>query len=132
MQGKCGKVFFQGGVTDMGALSEAIERREHFRAIAANNEIRGLLTRQQNHTHQPFLVWDVSETGLGIWSAEKLGVGDEIRVTIAAPFLLVMDCEVRWCTPRSDGTGFHIGVKVLENFKRLRGLVDMVARSPNH
>ena len=108
---------------------QAMERRENFRASVVPTEIKGLLTTLDQKDHQPFLIWDVSEHGLGLWVGTKINQGEEIRVTIAHPFLLVLDCEVRWCKNRTDAPGFHVGLKVLENYKRLRGLIDYVARS---
>ena len=107
---------------------QILERRENYRAPVVPTEIKGLLTQGDQKDHHPFLIWDVSEAGLGLWVATKLKPGDECRVTIAQPFLLVMDCEVRWCKRRHDAPGYHIGLKVLENFKRLRGLIDYVAK----
>ena len=61
-----------------------------------------------------------------LWVTNKLKAGERIKVTIARPAVISLDCEVRWCRTSGEHPGYHVGVKVLDNLGRLESLHRMI------
>lgn len=105
-------------------------RRADLRTEVAGFEIRGIATRGGDGTHGPFMVWDISDHGIGVWMAAGAKRGDVLKLTIAKPFLVVLTCDVRWCRAASEG-GFQIGLNVIDNLSRLEALHRAVTKLAN-
>jgi len=86
--------------------------------------IKGLITRGTANEQSPFLVWDVSEQGLGIWSSSQLQMGETIKVTIGQPYLLILTCKVRWADDKPTSSGFRCGLEVVDNARQLASLYE--------
>lgn len=97
-------------------------RRTDPRSEIVSNEIRGIATRLRDLEQGPFIIWDISDNGLRLWSAVKMKKADIIRLTIAKPFVLILNAEVRWIKDEDNGAGYLIGLKVLDNLHRLSAL----------
>jgi hypothetical protein len=107
-------------------------RRQDVRSDAQLNGIKGLLTHTDRRdasgaqAHEPFIVFNISDTGLGLWVTSKCERGERVTVTIAKPLVLVLSCEVRWCREATseDGqiSGYQVGLKVLDHLQRLEAL----------
>jgi hypothetical protein len=97
-------------------------RRTDPRSEIVTNEIRGIATRLHDLEQGPFIIWDISDNGLRLWSAVKMKKADLIRLTIAKPFVLILNAEVRWIKDEENGAGYLIGLKVLDNLHRLSAL----------
>ena len=97
-------------------------RRTDPRSEIVSNEIKGIATRLQDLQQGPFIIWDISDTGLRLWSAVKMKRADIVRLTIAKPFVLILNAEVRWIKEEENESGFLIGLKVLDNLHRLSAL----------
>lgn len=93
------------------------------RAQIIPGEIRGLITHPEKSDQYPFLIWDVSETGIGIWTPNELDLNREIVLTVGQPYLLVLNCEVSWCEKTKDNQGYRCGLKVLNNNKVFSSLL---------
>jgi len=107
----------------MAAQRNKIDRSK-VRAQVIPQELRGLATLKEEEGHRPFLVWDVSETGLGLWLAEPINVGESIVLAVGQPFMSVLVGKVVWCEPMSSEKGYRCGVEVtsdLEILSRLAG-----------
>ncbi|MBF0441430.1 MAG: hypothetical protein HQK54_05960 [Oligoflexales bacterium] len=92
--------------------------RQENRTQVGLDEIRGLITfPDEKERQQPFLVWDVSESGIGICVFSEMHVGEKIILTIGQPYLLVLPCEVSWCERSTDKQDFRAGLKVVGNDK---------------
>lgn len=100
----------------------AEHRRTDPRSEIASNEIKGIATRLQDFEQGPFIIWDISDNGLRLWSAVKMNRADIVRLTIAKPFVLILNAEVRWISEQENESGFLIGLKVLDNLQRLSAL----------
>ncbi|MGE0173697.1 MAG: PilZ domain-containing protein [Oligoflexales bacterium] len=96
--------------------------RSETRVQVVPTEIRGIITG--TGVQQPFLVWDVSERGIGIWASEGLVEGSEIVLTIGQPYLLVINCIVKWCESQSDGRGYRCGLKSIDKEKSFETLLE--------
>jgi hypothetical protein len=59
---------------------------------------------------------------MGLWVPERVKAGEILRLTIAKPFVVMLNCEVRWCKSLGDEPGFQLGVRVLDNLSRLEAL----------
>ncbi len=104
-------------------------RRSDLRTEIASIELRGIATRSADSVHGPFMIWDISDRGLRIWTPERIQRGEVIKLTVAKPFIVVLNCDVRWCKAVADGgIGFQIGLRVLDNLQRLESLHKAVAR----
>jgi hypothetical protein len=97
-------------------------RRTDPRSEVVTIEIRGIATRLQDLEQGPFIIWDISDNGLRLWSPVKMKRSDIVRLTIAKPFVLILNTEVRWITEQENESGFLIGLKVLDNLQRLSAL----------
>ena len=98
--------------------------RDSIRTPVVPTQIKGLLTRAGSTEQLPFLIWDVSKSGIGLWSSGRLEAGESIKVTVGQPHLLMLDCEVRWCEEKADGEGFRCGLSVPENSAQLHSLYE--------
>lgn len=96
-------------------------RRTDPRSEVVVEEIRGIATRLHDLEQGPFIIWDISDNGLRLWSAVQMKKADIIRLTIAKPFVLILNAEVRWIK-EENGAGYLIGLKVLDNLHRLSAL----------
>ena len=97
-------------------------RRAEPRSEVVTHEVRGLASRNQGREQGPFILWDISDTGLRLWTPQKLKTGEVLKLTIAKPFVVMVMADVRWCKPVADGTGYAVGVRVLDNLARLEAL----------
>jgi hypothetical protein len=56
---------------------------------------------------------DVCAEGVGVWLAEPVRPGEEVRVLVATPANrgVVLTAEVRWCAPGPDAT-YRAGLRL--------------------
>jgi hypothetical protein len=97
-------------------------RRAELRSDVAVSTIQGLAVKTGERDNKPFIIWDISDKGLRLWLPDHVKSADILKLTVAKPFVVILSCEVRWCKPCEDGDGFHVGVRVLDNFQRLEAL----------
>ena len=97
-------------------------RRAEPRSEVVTREVRGIASRNQGREQGPFILWDISDTGLRLWMPQKIRTGEVLKLTIAKPFVVLVMADVRWCKPVAEGTGFAVGVRVLDNLARLEAL----------
>ncbi|MEZ4743641.1 MAG: PilZ domain-containing protein [Bdellovibrionota bacterium] len=90
------------------------DRRVQPRIVTLNSdEITGLLVAESNFERQPFILCDVSETGIGIWTPEKLPMDSSIKVILGAEFgNITVSCQVMWCSEDPERKGFNSGMCV--------------------
>jgi len=98
--------------------------RDTVRVPVVSEEINGILTRSHPDAQHPFLVWDVSSTGVGLWSPEPLKNGETVSLTIGQPFPLVLTGVVVWTTDNQEGHGFRCGIHVSNGQKKLESLYE--------
>ena len=97
-------------------------RRADPRSEVAENEIRGIASRGQGREQGPFILLDISDNGLRLWMPQHVATSEAIKLTIAKPFVVLLNTEVRWCAKIPDGDGFQVGLRVLDNLNRLEAL----------
>ena len=85
-------------------------RRKNPRVSGLNANITGLLSDNFKGEFQPFLVWDCSEAGLGIWTPNLVKIGEEVSMTIGTPFILQLKGKVTWSTRAEGGDGYRAGI----------------------
>ena len=100
--------------------------RKSIRApIAPNTQIKGLYTRVEVGDQGPFLLWDVSDSGIGLWTASELKIQDKLRLTVAQPYPFVVEALVCWVAPSPDGNGYRCGVEIAAaNSDKLRSIYE--------
>ena len=86
--------------------------RASVRAVVVPTELRGIMTRARGEGHEPFLLWDVGEDGIGLLTTMALAPGELVKVTLGEPFLAVLECRVKWCQLTEDRTGYRCGIQV--------------------
>jgi len=92
-------------------------------------EVSGLLTQPDRNIQVPFLVWDVSESGIGLWTSRALNPGTSVIVTVGHPYLLVVECRVVWCSKEEDrDQGYRMGLKLVESQEAFHSLIDRLQR----
>ncbi len=94
-------------------------------------EIKGLLVSDKltEEPITPFLVWDISPSGLGILLSDRLKAGDIMRLTFSTPIALTVVCSVVWCELQEadydfQEPSFRVGLITVGNNKPLQPLVD--------
>jgi hypothetical protein len=97
-------------------------KRESDRAAVVIHEIRGLMTRPSGHGQFPFLVWDVSESGMGLWITQKVLPNEVVKITIGQPYLMVFEGVVKWVEKDIRDSGFRCGIAINEESHRLKTL----------
>ena len=90
--------------------------RNHQRAQVIPREVRGLLQVKESTGNGPFLLWDISENGFGIWSSTILAENQIVRLMIAVPFKLTVECTVKWVEKDAQDEGYRAGLKLVEGF----------------
>jgi len=100
-------------------------RRGNIRAEVLEHDLRGIAVRKDVGGHVPFVVWDISEEGLGLWVPEKLRNGETLTITLTKPKAVVVTAKVVWCRERGDG--FHCGLQVTEHKSRLDAIHEWLA-----
>lgn len=86
------------------------------RAQVIPREIRGLITRRSGlNSTLPFLLWDVAETGIGLWTAAPIPAGESLVLTVGQPFLSVLTGTVIWCEAMTEDQGYRCGIEVTDN-----------------
>jgi hypothetical protein len=110
-------------------LKKQREPRVHVLPI----EIKGLLAFDEGteEPHIPFLVWDVSPSGLGILLSDRLQAGDVLRLSFGIPVALTVVCSVVWCELQEadydfQEPSFRVGLITVHKNKPLQALVDQV------
>lgn len=98
--------------------------RRSIRAQVLPTEIRGIVTAIGSGEHLPFLVWDVSHEGIGLWLSQPLTVGDKVRIAVGQPYLVVLDATVIWCDDKAQSQGFRCGFSVTQSREVLVGLYE--------
>jgi len=108
-------------------LKKQREPRVHVLPI----EIKGLLSGHElNEDPQvPFLVWDISPSGLGILLSDRLESGAVLRLCFGTPLPLTVICTVVWCELQEadydfQEPSFRVGLITVHNNKPLQPLVD--------
>lgn len=98
-------------------------KRENARAQVVPSKISGVATVVYDQTTEqiPFLVWDVSPTGIGLLASEQIPVGREVTLTIGQPYLLVLKTRVIWCLEQGKER-FRCGLQVREDSAKLKAL----------
>ena len=102
--------------------SDSPLRRADIRTTIALAEVKGIATSNNGQDHGPFIVWDISDKGLRLWVPDRIKAGELVKLTIAKPFVVLLNCEIRWCKACQDDEGFQIGARVLDNHQRLEAL----------
>ncbi len=110
-------------------LKKQREPRVHVLPI----EIKGLLVSHEvnEDPNIPFLVWDVSPSGLGILLSDRLEAGEVLRLCFGTPVALTVICSVVWCELQEadydfQEPSFRVGLITVNNNKPLQPLVDQV------
>lgn len=91
---------------------ESDPKRVHTRAQIVPTEIRGIVTTTAEQDHFPFLVWDVSPSGLGLWMSKRVAPGENVKVVVGQPYLLMLNATVVWCDEDATANGYRCGVQV--------------------
>jgi hypothetical protein len=96
-------------------------------------EIKGLLSSEElgKDPQIPFLVWDVSPSGLGILLSDRLQAGEIWRLTFGTPVALSVICSVVWCELQEadydfQEPSFRVGLITIQKNRPLQPLVDRV------
>ena len=106
----------------MGDSRRKIERSSG-RMQVVPQEIRGLMTIQGTESQQPFLIWDVSETGIGIWTSEEVTPEQVVILTIGQPHLLVVEGQIIWSERQGEDQGFRCGIRAADSDKPFQTLI---------
>ncbi len=111
-------------------------RQKEPRVPALPVEIKGLITiSEQNPDRQmPFLVWDVSASGLGILLSDRLESGEILHLSFGEPFGITVVCSVVWCELQDadydfQEPSFRVGLIAVDKNRPLQPIVDCLNRS---
>ncbi len=94
------------------ALAESKTRRRSTRVSVVPEELLGIIVRKPSMDSVPFLMWDISNGGVGIWVAADLEEGEEVVITLGKPYLLSIEGTVKWSTKTERQDCFRVGISV--------------------
>ena len=97
---------------DKRVLAESRSRRRATRVSVVPEELLGIIVRKSTMDSVPFLMWDISSGGVGIWVAAELEEGEEITITLGKPYLLSIEGKVSWSTKTERQDCFRVGICV--------------------
>lgn len=106
-------------------------RRADPRSEVSADDVRGILNRSRTGEQSSFLLWDISDRGLRMWSPVDLSTDEVLRLTIAKPAVTVFTARVCWCRRVSDHDGYQVGLQALEGHNRLEALHQMLVARPH-
>ena len=93
-----------------------------------NREIRGLMTLKNKGEQVPFLIWDISSKGLGLWSHLPVNESQLVTLTFSQPYLIVIKAKVAWCENQGKKHGYRIGLNVeVEDRQKLAGISSKIS-----
>lgn len=92
--------------------SQRQARRASIRAEVAGHEIKGLLLLPGTQLRIPFILWDISDEGLGLWVASEIAAGNFVSLMLSKPTPCTVKGEVVWCRPSQGKPGFDCGLRV--------------------
>jgi len=88
-------------------------RRRKPRTATTIKEITGLLMDESENSRQPFVLFDVSDNGFGLWTSEKLDSSGTIKVTLGKEYGgVVLNCDVVWSEKDDSKSGYLSGLEV--------------------
>jgi hypothetical protein len=89
------------------------DQRKTRRAEPAANPVSGLVTDKADGARQPFLLQNISDSGVGLWTGVALSLNSVVKITLGSQYGgLSIDCEVLW-TSGTVASGYQSGLKVL-------------------
>ena len=80
-----------------------------------NTEIRGMITPSGNGEQSSFLLWDISDEGICIWTHSPLEENTKVALTLSLPFPSIIQAEVKWCEKTGGEHGYRIGLSISED-----------------
>ena len=104
-------------------------RRAAIRREVVPVEIKGLLDADGG-VHVPFLIWDLSDTGLGIWVPSPIDRGIKVRMNVAVPRKCRLDGIVQWCEKSKDNfEGWRIGINIESGHDHVKALMEDIRKA---
>jgi hypothetical protein len=104
--------------------------RDTVRAPVVPIELLGILAfgDADNIQQLPFLVWDVSRNGLGLWKSSELKSNEKVTITLGKPYLLVVEGDVKWCSPTEEKGCFRVGIHIPDNNEQFSKLYEKFSK----
>ena len=94
-----------------------LDRDERVEVFSRGGE--GIWTNTKTGEHHRFVVWNISDNGICIWSTHEISEGHQLVLTFSTPFLLVVNCSLSWCEPQTIGTGYRCGLSVTDDLPKV-------------
>jgi hypothetical protein len=91
----------------------------HERSFVTPFEIKGSMIKGGERYNEVLLIWNISDSGLCIWTESRFKKGENIILEITSPWQVSFDCEVRWSRTIPDRSGYVYGVCVNSSQKDL-------------
>lgn len=85
-------------------------------------ELSGRITLPDGRGSEALLVWNVSDSGLGIWVSEALSSGTLIDIELKRPQIVRLRAEVRWCRALPSQPGYLVGLAVSDQAEELSAI----------
>ena len=104
-------------------------RRSSIRAEVAGHEIKGIISLPEGNERVPFILWDISDDGLGLWVANEIAMGSMVSLLLSKPTPAKIQAEVVWCRPSKGKPGFDCGLRVNENSDKLTEISKAISQT---
>lgn len=96
---------------------QLFERKD--RSVVTPFEIKGSVTTNGEKHCEVVLIWNISDSGLCIWTDAAFKKGGRVALSITFPWTVSFDCEVRWCRTVPDRSGYILGLHATSNQEKL-------------
>jgi hypothetical protein len=94
----------------MSFMKKSKFNRDSLREEILPLEVRGTAEGIAGMEQLNILIWDVSETGMGIWTPQEVEMSAEIKITLLEPFAGFLVGEVMWVEEFTHGWRFGLDV----------------------
>ncbi|MBP9709092.1 MAG: PilZ domain-containing protein [Oligoflexales bacterium] len=114
----------------MSEAKRKLSERENNRAAVLPTELSGTFSyssladgnENTQEKHEAFVIFDVSQNGLGLLTSCDLAKGTKLHLQIGRPFFISIEAVVAWSQACDDFGAFRCGVEIVSEPQKLKPL----------
>lgn len=114
----------------MNKAKRKLSERENNRAAVLPTEVSGTFSylvttsgiENYQEKHEAFVIFDVSQNGLGLLTSCDLAKGTKLQLQVGRPFFISIEAVVAWSQPCDEFGAFRCGVEIISEPQKLRPL----------
>jgi hypothetical protein len=123
------ELIFRGSFTSLNDAPKTTKphNRRDIRVQPCDEDICGMIKKEDASNFFEFQVFDVAPDGVGIICDQSLAPDQRVELVFSLPFVLQLSGQVIWVTNDPDGLEKRVGVQITPlHSKKLQALYDYV------